>query len=371
MKSPIRLLVVLAAMAATALAAATPAQASDSGGGAVFVQTNDPGGNSIDAYRRNGDGTLTFLTSYPTGGLGGRELKAGSDPIATQGSLRLDEGLLLAVNPGSNTVSAFAVHGDRLSLTQVVDSDGLFPASIAAHGDLVYVLNAGGAGSVSGFRLAGGKLHPIEGSTRSLGLANANPPYFLASPAQVGFTPDGEHLIVATKTNGTVDVFSVNRNGRLSAAPVKNSAGPVPFAWVFDQAGRIVLDFAGNSSLETFTVNEDNTITPVSAPVSDTRGGLCWVTPAGGYLYTSNTGTGDVSQFQVLPNGTVVLINPVAASGIPGATDSAAAGAQTLYVQSGLSSTVHVFGIGAGGALTPIQVAAVPDGGSQEGIVVI
>ena len=64
-----------------------------------------------------------------------------------------------------------------------------------------------------------------------------------------------------------------------------------------------------------------------------------------------------------------MLVNPIAASGIPGATDSAARG-QTLYVQSGASSTVHVFSIGAGGALTPIQVAAVPDGGSQEGIVI-
>lgn len=369
MKGPIRLLVVLAAMAATALAAATPAQASDSGGGAVFVQTNDPAGNSIDAYHRNGDGTLTFLTAYPTGGLGGRELSAGSDPIATQGSLRLDEGLLLAVNSGSNTVSAFVVNGDQLVLTQVVGSGGLFPASIATHGDLVYVLDAGGAGSVSGFRLAGGRLHPIENSTRTLGLANGNPPFFLASPAQVGFTPDGGHLIVTTKTNGTVDVFSVNPDGRLSAAPVKNPAAPVPFAWVFDSAGRIVLNFAGTSSLETFTVNQDNTITPVSAPVSDTQAALCWVTPAAGYLYTSNTGSGDVSQFQVLANGTVVLVNPVAASGIPGATDAAAAG-RTLYVQSGLSGTVHVFSIGVGGALTPIQVAAVPDGGSQEGIVV-
>jgi len=369
MRSPIRLVVVLAAMAATAVAAAAPVQASDSGGGALFVQTNDPSGNSIDAYHRNGDGTLTFLQSYPTGGLGGRELGAGSDPIATQGSLRLDDGLLLAVNPGSNTVSAFAVNGDQLALSQVVDSGGLFPASIATHGDLVYVLNAGGQGSVSGFRLAGGKLHPIEGSTRSLGLPNGSPPFFLASPAQVGFTPDGEHLIVTTKTNNTVDVFSVDPSGRLSAAPTKNAAAPVPFAWVFDSAGRIVLDFAGTSSLQTLTVNEDNTITPVSAPVSDTQAALCWITPAGGYLYTPNTGSGNVSQFQVLADGTVVLVNPIAASSIPGATDSAAAG-QTLYVQSGLSSTVHVFRIGAGGALTPIQVAAVPDGGSQEGIVV-
>ena len=370
MKSPIRLLVVLAAMSATVVAAAAPVQASDAGGGAVFVQTNDPTGNSIDAYHRNGDGTLTFLRSYPTGGLGGRELGAGSDPIATQGSLRFDDGLLLAVNPGSNTVSAFAVNGDQLALVQVVGSGGPFPASITTHGDLVYVADAGGAGFVSGFRLAGGKLHPIEGSTRSLGLANGNPPFFLASPAQVGFTPDGEHLVVTTKTNSTVDVFSVNPDGRLSAAPTKNAAAPVPFAWVFDTAGRIVLNFAGTSSLETFTVNEDNTISPVSAPVSDTRAALCWITPAGGYLYTSNTGSGTVSQFQVLANGTVVLVNPVAASGIPGATDSAAAGGQTLYVQSGVSSTVHVFSIGAGGALSPIQVAAVPDGGSQEGIVV-
>ena len=368
MKSPIRLLVVLAAIAATALAAAAPAQAADPSGGAVFVQTNDPAGNSIDAYRRNGDGSLTFLTSYPTGGLGGRELSAGSDPIATQGSLRLDDGLLLAVNPGSNTVSAFAVNGDRLALTQVVDSGGRFPASIATHGDLVYVLDAGGAGFVSGFRLAGGRLHPIEASTRALGLANGNPPFFLASPAQVGFTPDGEHLVVTTKTNGTVDVFSVNPDGRLSATPRINTAGPVPFAWVFDSSGRIVLNFAGTSSLQTFTVNEDNSISAVSAPVSDTQAALCWVTPAAGYLYASNTASGDVSQFQVLANGTVVLVNPIAASGIPGATDSAAVGGQALYVQSGLTSSVHVFNIGAGGALTPIQVAAVPDGGSQEGI---
>jgi len=369
MKNPIRLLVVLAATAATALGVAAPAQASDPGGGAVFVQTNDPTGNSIDAYRRNTDGTLTFLTSYATGGLGGREQGAGSDPIATQGSLRLDDGLLLAVNPGSNTVSAFAANGAQLTLSQVVGSGGLFPASIATHGDLVYVLDAGGQGSVSGFRLEGAKLHAIEGSTRSLGLPNPNPPFFLASPAQVGFTPDGEHLIVTTKLNSTVDVFSVNPDGRLSAAPTKNAAAPVPFAWVFDPAGRIVLNFAGTSSLGTFTVNDDNTISPVGAPVTDGQGGLCWVTPAGGYLYSSNTGSGNVSQFQVLANGTVVLVNPIAASGIPGATDSAARG-QTLYVQSGLTGTVHVFSIGAGGALSLIQVAAVPDGASQEGIVV-
>src|SRR5207248_3240646 len=106
---------------------------------------------------------------------------------------------------------------------------------------------------------------------------------------------DGEHLIVTTKTNGTVDVFSIGDDGRPSAVPVKNPvenpATPVPFAWVFDHAGRMVLSFAGSSSLETFTVNPDNTITPVSAPVSDAQAALCWVTSAAGYEYTSNTGS--------------------------------------------------------------------------------
>lgn len=370
MKSAIRLLVVLAMSVAGAFAVTAPAQASDAG--AVFVQTNDPTANSIDAFHRNADGTLTFLHSYSTGGLGGREAVAGSDPLATQGSLRLirDEGLLVAVNAGSNTLSVFRVSGEQLSLVQVVSSGGLFPTATGVNGDLLYSLNAGGAGSVSGYRIAGGTLHPIQDSTRTLGLSNANPPFFLSSPAQIGFTPDRAHLIVTTKTNGTVEVFSVGADGRPSDEPVKNPAGPVPFAWVFDSAGRIVLNFAGTSSLQTFTVNSDNTITPVGAAVSDTRAALCWITPAQGFDYASNTGTGDISQFQVQNDGSVVLVNAIAASGIPGATDSAAAGG-FLYVQSGSSGTVHAFSIGAGGALTQIQVAAVPDGGSQEGIVAI
>src|SRR3954447_25713250 len=38
---------------------------------AVFVQTDDPAGNTVVAYHRDGDGTLTQAGSYPTGGLGG------------------------------------------------------------------------------------------------------------------------------------------------------------------------------------------------------------------------------------------------------------------------------------------------------------
>jgi len=371
MKGSIRSLVVMSVLGAAAVVAAVPAQAAEdsaSAGHAVFVQTNDPAGNTIATFDRHPDGSLTYVTSYATGGNGGRATGAGSDPLASQGSLALipDAGLLVAVNAGSSTISVFAVDGDRLRLEQVLSSGGPFPIGFAVHDNLLYVLGAGGQGYVSGFRIAGGLLHPTEGSTRSLELANTTPPFFLSSPAQAGFTPGGDHLVVTTKTNSTVDVFSAGPDGRLSAAPVRNSEAGVPFAFDFNGAERLVLNFAATSSLQVFSINPDDTITALGALKSDGQAAACWVTAARGYDYVSNTATGDVSQFQV-SGSSVTLVNPVAASGISGSTDSAAAGG-FLYVQAGIGGTVHAFSIGSGGALTPVQVATVPDGGSQEGI---
>src|SRR5580692_156100 len=116
---------VAAVMASPALAATGHALRHGFGHGshrAVFVQTDNPAGNSVVAYRRAADGALTRLASYPTGGLGGALNGSVVDHLASQGSLQLDQaaGLLLAVNAGSNTVSAFAVHGDELRGRQVI-----------------------------------------------------------------------------------------------------------------------------------------------------------------------------------------------------------------------------------------------------------
>ena len=142
---------------------ATPAFASASSpaareaGHAVFVQTDNTAGNRVVAYDRAADGTLTPAGSYATGGRGG--ILAGSvvDHTASQGSLTHDprHGLLYAVNAGSDTISVFAVRGDRLALRQVLGSGGTFPVSVAVHGDLVYVLNALNGGSVQGYRVLG------------------------------------------------------------------------------------------------------------------------------------------------------------------------------------------------------------------------
>ncbi len=368
MKAIVRLCGVLAATVALVLAGILPAQAADDGG-AVYVQTNDPTANAIDVFHRHGDGSLTFANSYATGGAGGRAAGSASDPLASQGALVLvrDAGLLLAVNAGSDSISVFKVEGDQLHRTQVLSSNGPFPTSLAVHGGLVYVLDAGGDGFVSGYRIVNGTLHPISNSTRALGLGNTTPPNFLGAPAQIGFTPNGAHLIVTTKTHNTVDVFSVS-GGRPSATPTVNAAAGVPFAFLFDRVGRLVLNFAASSSLQTYKVNGDNSITPVSAATGDGQAAACWATAAHGFVYASNTGSGSVSQFRVTSNGTSVLVNGTAASGIPGAIDSATAGG-FLYVQSGSSGAVDIFRIATGGSLTPVQVMSVPGGASQEGIV--
>src|SRR5207302_9598794 len=146
MRYLIRLSIAITALATALLGApAVLAQAAAPTAGAdhaVFVQTDDPTGNSIVAYARHDDGTLTYAATYATGGNGARAAGAAVDPLASQGSLVIDRehGLLLAPNAGSNTVSVFSVSGDTLHLNQIVASGGPFPASIGVHGYLAYVL---------------------------------------------------------------------------------------------------------------------------------------------------------------------------------------------------------------------------------------
>jgi len=374
MRHLIRLSAVIAALATALLGApAVLANAAEGEGGhhAVFVQTNDPAGNSIAAFSRNENGTLTYAATYPTGGNGGRAAGAAVDPLASQSSLVYDgeHHLLLAPNAGSNTVSVFSVRGDRLRLNQIVASGGPFPASVAVHDNLAFVLDAGLAGYVQGYRIAGGRLHPIAGSRRSLGLANTNPPAFLQSPAQVGFTPDGRHLAITMKGNsgGSVDVFGVSDDGRLSDAPTPTTVGGNAFAFVFDPEGRLVIVNAAFGNLSTYTVNGNGSISLVSAGAPDGQIAACWVTATRGNFYAANTGSGSLSQYTIDDNGTVVLASPVAASGIPGAVDMAASG-HFLYAQSGGSGSVKAFAVSQDGSLSPIGSSIVPDGGSQEGI---
>ena len=373
-----RLIYVLAA-ALTALVTAGAVAAADGRGDgrrerAVFVQTNELDGNRIVVFERHGDGRLTEEDSYPTGGNGGNVAPGtASDRLGSQGSLVYDERhrLLFAVNAGSDSVSVFRVHGTRLQLTDVDPSGGDFPASIAVHDDLVYVLNAGGAGIVQGFEIRGDRIRALEGSARSLGLANTDPPNFLTSPGQVGFTPDGSKLIVTTKASGsTIDIFSVSRDGTLSETAVENpSATPVPFAFTFDLTGRLVSGEAAMSSVTTYTINPNRTLTNPQSQ-TDNQVALCWIVEARGFFYVSNTGSNNLSGYRIDGSGRPTLIGAtgiVATTGEGPIDMAAAAGGRFLYAQTGIAGTVEEFRVNDDGTLMQLGIAAgLPLG--QEGI---
>lgn len=382
MRVPIRLgsaIAVAGLATAVALPFATPALASTAApafgvggaGHAVFVQTDNTSGNQVVAYHRASDGTLSPAGTYATGGLGG--VLAGSvvDHLASQGSLSYDpwHALLYAVNAGSDTVSVFAVNGDRLALRQVLSSGGSFPVSVAARGDLVYVLNALGGGRLAGYRVLGGRLVPIPGSGRALGLNPTASPQFTNTPGQVAFSPAGSQLIVTTKANGNdIDVFGVRFGGRLSAAPLVNSEpGTVPFGISFDFHGHLVIAESGTNALATFALTPGGTVNPTDAVPTGALA-TCWVAPAGPFLFAGNAGSASESGCSSSFGGRLSLLG--AATTAPGTVDaSAAAGGRYLYIQTGGSGIVDEFAVGGGASLTEIGAVTVPGAVGGEGIV--
>ncbi|TLS42697.1 lactonase family protein [Streptomyces montanus] len=360
-----------AAAVTVAVTVASASQDSRSTAGAdhaVFVQGNELSGNTIHAFARGDDGTLSPSGTYATGGKGGDQVDAPTDSLASQGSLVYDDvsGMLLAVNAGSGTVTSFRVEGQQLKDRRVVDSGGEFPASVAVHGAIAYVMNAGGEGSIQGFKITSKGLKPLKGSHRSLGLDNEDLPLFSSSPGEVEFTPDGRNLVVTTKSNNTVEVFPMKRNGLPAVAePVLNeSAGGVPFAISFDKTGkRMVVAEAEKSTVTTYQVKRDGRLKVLQEPLANGQETLCWLERAGNYFYGGNTGNSTVTGYRMDKGGRLSLTNEVGIATPPSANSqgvidlAVTEDEKFVYVQNAVSGTVDGFRVEANGALTKVTTA--------------
>ena len=113
----------------------------------MYVNDNTASANTIAAFDRHADGSLTPVpgSPFPAGGAG---TGAG---LASQGALQItDNGrYLVAVDAGSNQLSVLRIHRDgslQLVRDGVVSSGGVLPVSVAIHHRLVYVANAGSVG---------------------------------------------------------------------------------------------------------------------------------------------------------------------------------------------------------------------------------
>jgi len=158
-----------------------------------------------------------------------------------------------------------------------------------------------------------------------------------------------------------VHFYGVGVSGRLSPFPVVNaSAIPVPFAFTFDPHGRLAVGEAGASSLTTYTLHSNGTLTgPQSQP--DTQAALCWIAKAGDYYYVANTGSSTLSSYRISPTGQPSLLNAVAATTETGSIDLAPSpDGHFLYAEAGAAGTLDEFQIDGDGSLT--RLATIDDG---------
>ncbi len=330
---------------------------------AVYTLSNSTSGNEVMVYSRSHNGRLRLSGSYSTGGTG---TGAG---LGSQGAVVNRGRFIFAVNAGSNDVSVLSINKNGLSLVDKKPSGGTTPISLTVHDRLLYVLNSGGTGNITGFKISrDGTLSQITGSTKPLSTG-------ASGPAQVEFNPWGNVLVVTEKATNVISSYSVSSDGIANGPTVIASAGDTPFGFEFDKRGRLIVSDAfgggaGAGAMSSYNVSASG-VELITGPVANTQTAPCWVvvTKNGKFTYTSNTGTGNISGYRIKHNGSIVLFNDGGNTGSTGdgskPIDMAISNnSQFLYCLNSGNQTISVFRINNGhGNLYPIQtVSGLPAG---------
>jgi 6-phosphogluconolactonase (cycloisomerase 2 family) len=371
--------------AAAAAAVAIPAAAAASTGssavvGQVYVNDNTAGTNTIGAFDRHADGSLTPEAGSPFTA-GGAGTGAG---LASQGAIQIsaDGRFVIAVDAGSNQISVLRIlPSGSLALVRggVVSSAGVLPVSVAVHDNLVYVANAGtGDSNYTGFRLTpAGRLAPVRGSTVA--------PPSGSQPGDVLFNDTGTRLAGTRVGTSQIDSFTVGPDGRLTAAPGSpfpaQGLGPFGSGFRPTSPGQLFVANAHNTAVNSdtvsaFTDSPNGTLSPVTgSPFADGQMAPCWVEIShdGQFLFTVNTASGTISRYSIAPGGTPTLLGSttVGASGAVGAVDARLSpDGRFLYVDESKIGAVGEFAVH-GGNLTELAGSPVslPAGATPAGII--
>lgn len=336
---------------------------------AVYTMSNDATSNEVIAFSRGHDGALTPAATFSTGGAG---TGAG---LGSQGALRVAKvrghRYVIACNAGSDEISLLEVHRNGLDLVDTAPSGGDQPISVTVHGDIVYVLNAGGDGNITGFRVRHGRLRPLDDSTRPLSGTGVG-------PAQIEFAPRGNLLVVTEKATNQIVTYRVDHRGRAGDPIVNASSGETPFGFAFDRFGRhIVVSEAfggspGSSAASSYRVNSDGSLTVVTASLASAQTAACWIGFArkDRYAYATNTGSGTVTGYRARPiSGELMMLDADGVTAETGAgsqpIDLASAGGngRFLYVLNAGTQEIAGFRVRSDGSLSAIDsVGGLPMG---------
>jgi 6-phosphogluconolactonase len=325
--------------------------------GHVYQPTNAASGNAVAVYDRYADGSLEPAGSVPTGGLG-----TGAS-LASQGAIARDGKLLFVVNAGDDSISALSTKGGEVTVTDRVSSGGDRPVSITVNNGVGYVLNHD-SNTIDGFTYGpSGDLRRLPGSSRNL---TANPAGGLSDAAQVAFSPNGRTLVVTERATNNIDTFSV-RAGYAGTATPHGSSGTVPYGFDFDRRGTLVVSEAASGSASSYDVAPG--FRNLTEALGNTQAAACWLVVSGDYAWVVNAASASISSYRIDNDGSLDLVNAVAASTGAGPTDAAVApGGDSLHVRM-RDGSVSSFDIGAGGSLTAAGSAFVTSAFGVAGLV--
>ncbi|MGI8665066.1 MAG: lactonase family protein [Jatrophihabitans sp.] len=347
--------------------------------GHAYVNDNTVGTNTVAAFDRHADGSLTPTPGSPFA-IGGAGAGAG---LGSQGSIQAspDHRFLLAVDAGSNQISVLRVGGGGVPtlVGAPVSSGGVKPVSIAINRfGLVYVANVGDGGSnYAGFLLTpSGRLVPL--------------PYTkVAVPEGSGvgdvlFNSTGDRLVGTRDNPSLIDSFTVRLDGRLVAAQgspfAAQSLGPIGAEFRPTNPSQLYVSNAhagaDNGTVSAFQVSRAGVLSSIgNSPVPDGQTAPCWVEIShdGKYLFAINTGSANLSRYAIQRDGSLVLLGSTSFTNGVGAVDARLSpDGRYLSVTGGRGLVVSTFAVH-GGDLTelPSSPVALPAGTSPTGLVVL
>jgi 6-phosphogluconolactonase len=180
-----------------------------------------------------------------------------------------------------------------------------------------------------------------------------------------------------------IDSFTVDRHGRLTAAPgspfAAQRVGPFGSKFRPTNASQLYVsnahDGANAGSVSAFAVAASGALTPIGAsPFPNNQTAPCWVEISrnGKFLFAVNTASGSISSYSIAAGGSLTLLQttPIKAAGTPEDARLSPDG-RTLWVVDPTASTVSGFSVD-GGSLTelPSSPTRAPVGAAPAGIVV-
>lgn len=297
----------------------------------VYVVTNPSGANAVEAFTRDvATGRLAHLGRYETGGEGDA-FTGGFESHALVGNNRF----VYAVNPGSDTISAFAVQDDgALRLIGTVPSGGRRPVSLALHGNLLYVANEGNVpgsaaqdqlpGSYAGFHVRdNGSLEPIPSAHVQLQRGD--------SPGEILLNHDGTRLVACRLGTNIIDSFHVGRDGALSRGATL-AGQPGAFGALFSPTSpdQLVVALAGADvgapapGVASYALTSEAP-RPISVVTDPAQEDPCWlaIAPDGRRVWASAFIPRSLSLYAIEPDGRLTKLSALIPADGPGSTDIA------------------------------------------------